>query len=107
MRKIKRISTKARQVAAIAARLEGLSDDEKTAVMLKAVQGLGGSLHVTAMVPCPVCGQNTLPAEYSHGVKQCRSCCYYNQQTFSAERIAETIADSLAWMTAHGKRAVA
>jgi hypothetical protein len=97
------VSTKARQEAAIAARLEGLSDDEKSAVMYRAIQGLGGSMHVTAMVPCPVCGLRTLPAEYRHGVKRCRNCCYYNQQTFSPEQIAEAVNDSRAWMQAHGK----
>ena len=83
--------------------LSDVPESQRGQIILAAARNLGGTLHVTAMVPCPVCGQKTLPAEYSHGVKRCRNCCYYNLQMFSPERIAETIADSLAWMTAHGK----
>jgi ribosomal protein L37AE/L43A len=99
MRKIKKITVKARLDAAI----ESIPEADRTTRVRAALQGLGGSLHMTTMVPCPVCGQNTLPAEYSHGIRRCRNCCYYNQQTFSPEIIAETIADSLSWMRAHDK----
>ena len=106
MRRSKKISTKRRQEGLIARMLSEVPEEARTAVMLKAVQGLGGSLHVTTMVRCPVCGQKTLEAEFRHGTRRCRNCCYYNQQSFSPERIAETIADSLAWWTSH-RRAVA
>lgn len=99
MRHPKKITTKARLAAAI----EAIPEADRTARIRAALQGLGGTLHLTAMVFCPVCGQKTLPAEYSHGIRRCRNCCYYNQQTFSPERTSETIADSVAWMTAHGK----
>ena len=39
--------------------LSELPEEALTAIMLKAVRGLGGSLYVTAMVPCPFCGQKT------------------------------------------------
>jgi hypothetical protein len=83
--------------------LSSLSDDEKTAVMRAAVKGLGGSLHVAKFVTCPICGRNTLEAEFRHGIRRCRNCCYYNQQSFSPERVAETISDSLGWWTSHRK----
>jgi hypothetical protein len=95
----KKITVKSRLDQAINA----IPEADRTATVRAAIKGLGGTLHVTAMVHCPVCGQKTLPAEYSHGIKRCRNCCYYNQQTFSAERISETITDSLSWMTTHGK----
>ena len=99
MRKTKKITVKSRLDALI----DSIPEADRTATVQAVIKGLGGTLHVTAMVPCPVCGQNTLPAEYSHGVKRCRNCCYYSQQSFSPETIAETIADSLGWMRAHGK----
>ena len=79
MRRSKKISTKRRQEGLIARMLSEVTEEACTAVMLKAVQGLGGSLHVTTMVRCPVCGQKTLEAEFRHGTRRCRNCCYYNQ----------------------------
>jgi len=66
----KKITVKARLDAAI----EAIPEADRTVRIRAAMKGLGGSMHVTAMVPCPVCGQKTLPAEYSHGIKQCRNC---------------------------------
>jgi hypothetical protein len=99
MRKTKKITVKSRLDALI----ESIPEADRTATIQAALQGLGGSMHVTPMVPCPVCGQKTLPAEYSHGVRRCRNCCYYNQQSFGQEQVTETIADSLSWMRAHDK----
>jgi hypothetical protein len=107
MIRTKRISTKARQESFIASMLSDVPESQRGQVILAAAKGLGGSLHMAKFVICPVCGQNTLPAEYRHGIRRCRNCCYYNQQSFSPERIAETIADSLAWWTYHNRKAVA
>jgi len=95
----KKITAKARLDAAI----EAIPEADRAATIRAALQGLGGTMHVTAMVLCPVCGQNSLPAEHRHGIRKCRNCCYFNQQTFSAEQTSETIADTRAWMQAHGK----
>lgn len=103
MRRTKKISTKARQERVIARILSEMPESQRAQVIMAAAKGLGGSLHVTAMMPCPVCGLKTLEAEFRHGIRRCRNCCYYNPQSFSPEKIAETIADSLAWWTSHRK----
>ena len=100
MRRRAKITTEARLDSVINA----IPEADRTARIRAALVGLNlGTMHITAMVPCPVCGQNTLPAEYRHGIRQCRNCTYYNQQNFSAEQDAEVIADSRHWAISHGK----
>jgi uncharacterized membrane protein len=99
MRRPKKITTKSRLAAAI----EAIPEADRTAVIGAALVGLGGTLHVTAMVPCPVCGQKSLLAEYSHGVKRCRNCPHYETERQTAADRNESLADTRIWMQAHGK----
>lgn len=99
MKRPAKITTKARPDAAI----EAIPEADRAATIRAALQGLGGTMHVTAMVPCPVCGQNRLPAEYKHGIRKCRNCPHYELETATGADRNASLADTRAWMQAHGK----
>ncbi len=95
----KKISTKAR----LDAMIERIPEADRTATISAALKGLGGSLHVTAMEICPVCGQDKLPTEYRHGIRRCRNCPHYENENASQEARNESMNDTRNWMLVHGK----
>ena len=99
MKRPAKTSTKAR----LGAMIESIPEEARTAAISAALQGMGGSMHVTAVDACPVCGQKAFPAQYRHGIRQCRNCPHYEKEGASPEARNDIIADSRAWMMAHRK----
>lgn len=90
MRRPRKITTKDRLNAVI----ESIPEEERTARVQAAIQGLGGSLHVTEFETCPACGSRLFEVAFSHGSRTCRSCGHYERQKDSAEERAAVLARS-------------